>query len=105
MKFLNPILRMLLVLSFAACAVGEGNSSTAVQRSFVTLKHSTGSEFRVFVAEFTDATVAVLIVHDYFGISDATKQYVLRLGDLDTAWLPSISMEANQQRAMRKLRS
>jgi hypothetical protein len=36
MKFLNPILLLLLVLSFAAWTVGEDNSSTAGQGSFVT---------------------------------------------------------------------
>jgi carboxymethylenebutenolidase len=82
MKFLDPILPLLLVLSFAGWAVGEDNSSTAGQGSFVTLKQSTGSEFRAFVAGPIDARAAVLIVHDYFGISDATKQSVLRLGAL-----------------------
>lgn len=82
MRFLNPVLLLLLVLSFAAWAMGEDNSSTGGQGSFVTLKQSTGSEFRAFVAGPTDARAAVLIVHDYFGISDATKQSALRLGAL-----------------------
>ena len=69
-------------VKFCRGAVGEDNSSTAGQGSFVTLEQSTGSEFRAFVARPIDASVAVLIVHDYFGISDATKQYVLRLGAL-----------------------
>jgi carboxymethylenebutenolidase len=48
----------------------------------VTLKQSDGSEFRAFVAGPPDAKAAVLIVHDYFGISDATKAAVKRLGAL-----------------------
>jgi dienelactone hydrolase len=50
--------------------------------SFVTLKQSDGSEFRAFVAGPADGKVAVLIVHDYFGISDATKESVKHFGAL-----------------------
>src|SRR6266571_8095071 len=38
--------------------------------------------FRAFVAGPADAKAAILIVHDYFGISDATKESVQRLGAL-----------------------
>src|SRR6266566_989817 len=38
--------------------------------------------FRAFVAGPADAKAGVLIVHDYFGISDATKQSAERLGAL-----------------------
>jgi len=73
---------LLLVLTFAARAVGEDNSSAAELGSFVTLKQSDGREFRAFVAGPADARAAVLVVHDYFGISDATQQSVKHLGTL-----------------------
>jgi hypothetical protein len=41
---------LLLVLTFAARAVGEENSSSVEMGSFVTLKQGDRSEFRAFVA-------------------------------------------------------
>ena len=82
MKFISPFVLSLLVLTFAGRAVGEDNNPAAEQGSFVTLKQGDGSEFRAFVAGPVDAKAAVLIVHDYFGISDATKQSVKHLGAL-----------------------
>jgi len=74
---------LLLVLTFAARAVvGEENSSSVEMGGFVTLKQSDGSEFRAFAAGPADGKAAVLIVHDYFGISDATKESVKHLGAL-----------------------
>ena len=67
--------------TFAAMASGN-DSSAAKSGSFVTLKQSDGSDFRAFVAGPPDARAAVLIVHDYFGISDATKAAVKHLGAL-----------------------
>ncbi len=82
MKFQRYFALLLLVLTLAARAVGEHKSSAAGLGSFVTLKRADGDEFRVFVAGPADAKAAVLIVHDYFGISDATKQSVNHLGAL-----------------------
>ena len=82
MKFLNCFVLSLLVLTFTARAVGEDESHVAEKGSFVTLTQSDGREFRAFVAGPADANAAVLIVHDYFGISDATKQSVQRLAAL-----------------------
>jgi carboxymethylenebutenolidase len=82
MKFLSLFALSLSVLVFAARAASEDKSSTAEKGSFVTLKQGDGREFRAFVAGPADAKAAVLIVHDYFGISDATKQSVQRLGAL-----------------------
>jgi carboxymethylenebutenolidase len=69
-------------MSVAARAVDEQNRHAADSGSFVTLKRADGGEFRAFVAGPADAKAAVLIVHDYFGISDATKQSVNHLGAL-----------------------
>ena len=82
MNFISRFVLVLLVLTFAAVAVMEGNTSTADKGSFVTLKRSDGSEFRAFIAGPANAKAAVLIVHDYLGISDATKQSVQHLGAL-----------------------
>ena len=82
MKFLSSLVLLLLMSNFVATAVREDNHSGAEPGSFVTLKQSDGNEFRAFVAGPVDAKAGVLIVHDYFGISDATKQSVERLGAL-----------------------
>jgi carboxymethylenebutenolidase len=82
MNFISRFVFVLLVLTFAAMAVMKGNNSTADMGSFVTLKRADGSDFRAFIAGPADAKAAVLIVHDYLGISDATKQSVQHLGAL-----------------------
>jgi hypothetical protein len=82
MKILSSFVLLLLILPFVTRAVGENNRSAAELGRFVTLKQSDGSEFRAFVAGPVNAKAAVLVVHDYFGISDATKQSVERLGAL-----------------------
>ncbi len=81
-KFLSSFVLLLLVSTFAARAVGEGNSADAELGSFVTIKQADGRELRAFVAGPADAKAAVLVVHDYFGISDATQQSVKHLGTL-----------------------
>jgi carboxymethylenebutenolidase len=49
---------------------------------FVQLKQSDGTTVRTFVAGPMDSNAGVMVVHDYFGISDATKEAVERLGAL-----------------------
>jgi carboxymethylenebutenolidase len=80
-KFLSPF-AALLVLTFVGSATAENNNSAAEAGAFVTLKQSDGSEFRAFVAGPENAKAAVLVVHDYFGISDATEQSVKHLGSI-----------------------
>jgi carboxymethylenebutenolidase len=83
MKFLSCLVFSLLVFTIAPrTAVGGDESLVAEKGSFITLTQSDGPEFRAFVAGPVDANAAVLVVHDYFGISDATKQSVQRLGAL-----------------------
>jgi carboxymethylenebutenolidase len=73
----------LLVLSFSARVGGEETNSAATELgSFVTVKQDDGSESRVFVAGPVDAKAALLVVHDYFDISEATQQSVKHLGSL-----------------------
>jgi carboxymethylenebutenolidase len=78
-KFLGTFL-IFLIWAFAAMAVGEENNSATKSGSFVILKQADGTEFRAFVAGPAEAKVGVLIVHDYFGISEATQESVKRLG-------------------------
>lgn len=82
MNLISRFVLVLLVLTFAAMAVMESNNSAVDKGSFVTLKRGDGSDFRAFIAGPADAKAAVLIVHDYLGISDATKQSVQHLGAL-----------------------
>jgi len=82
MKSLSPFALLLLVFSFSASATGQDNTSAIESDGFVTVKQRDKGEFRAFVAGPTDAKVAVLVVHDYFGISDATQRSVKHLGAL-----------------------
>jgi carboxymethylenebutenolidase len=82
MKFLTVLMLSLSLFVLTIRAAGERKFSAAEKGNFVTLKQSDGREFRAFVAGPSDAKAGVLIVHDYFGISDATKQSVQHLGTL-----------------------
>src|SRR5882672_11640213 len=81
MKLLNFFVLLLSIFVLSVRAAGEGKSF-AEKGSFVTLKQGDGREFRAFVAGRANAKAGVLIVPDYFGISDATKQSVRRLAAL-----------------------
>src|SRR5437660_1911694 len=82
MKFLSVFVLSIVVLTLNVAAVGEDKNSPAQNGSFITLKQGDGREFRAFVAGPADAKAAVLVVHDYFGISDATQQSLKHLGTL-----------------------
>jgi carboxymethylenebutenolidase len=82
MNYPNRCVLLLLVLTFVARTIGEENSFSVEMGGFVILKQSDGNEFRAFAAGPADGKAAVLIVHDYFGISDATKESVKHLGAL-----------------------
>ena len=49
---------------------------------FISFTANDGKELRLFVAGPENSNTAVLIVHDWFGISDFTKESVERLGAL-----------------------
>jgi len=49
---------------------------------FISIKQSDGTEFRAFAAGPDGASTGILLVHDWFGISDFTKESVNRLGSL-----------------------
>ena len=82
MKFLSVLVLSLLAFTLNSVALSKDQNSTAQNGSFIILKRSDGGEFRAFVAGPADGKAAVLVVHDYFGISDATKQSVQHLAAL-----------------------
>ena len=43
---------------------------------FITLQEMNGLEFRIYAAGPEDASSGILIVHDFFGITAATKEAV-----------------------------
>jgi len=92
------IFRLLMVFTFlqgtlyaqedlSAVVQSKANSFTvgnkaAVSGSFINVKDPGGVEFRSFVAGPEDSKVGVLLIHDYFGITSATKEVVEQLGAL-----------------------
>jgi carboxymethylenebutenolidase len=82
MNLISRFVLLLLALTFVARAFGKDSNSVAAIGSFVVLKQSDGSEFRAFIAGPADAKAAVLVVHDYLGITDSTQQSVTHLGTL-----------------------
>lgn len=68
-----------VMLVAVGCATAAGDPS-AQKGDFVTLTTADGLEFRAYVAGPQDADAGILLVHDYFGISDFTRQSVERLG-------------------------
>jgi carboxymethylenebutenolidase len=82
MKFLSFFVLSLAAFAFSVRAAGDDKSSAVEKGGFVTLKQADGRELRAFAAGPADAKSAVLIVHDYFGISDGTKRFVQHLGAL-----------------------
>ncbi len=56
--------------------------TTIVSGNFITIKDSDGFENRAFVAGPEESKAGILLVHDFFGITPATKEAVERLGAL-----------------------
>ena len=60
----------------------SGENTTIVSGKFITIKDVDGFENRAFVAGPEDSKAGILLVHDFFGITPATKDAVERLGVL-----------------------
>ena len=56
--------------------------ASAPRGEFVSIQQADGTSLRSFVAGPEDSRAGVLVVHDYFGISNATRETVERLGSL-----------------------
>jgi len=80
MKFLSVFVLSLVVLTLTSQLSAE--TKTPQRKTAVSSLSSRATDMNsvLFVAGPEDAKAAVLIVHDYFGISDATKESVQRLG-------------------------
>jgi carboxymethylenebutenolidase len=81
-KCLNSVLPFILMVAFTASVMCEDKLPAVDKGTFLALKQDNGKEFRAFVAGPADARAAVLVVHDYMGISPATKEAVRHLGTL-----------------------
>jgi carboxymethylenebutenolidase len=72
------------LLGFFSILLGIALSrgACAQKGEFVSIQHEGGTTLRGFVAGSEDSMAGVLIVHDYFGISNATRESVEHLGAL-----------------------
>jgi len=66
----------------AISGVAENNRSENSSGRYVTLKQNDGSALCIFVAGPDDSDAAVVVVHDYFGLSEATMKSVEHLAAL-----------------------
>ena len=55
-------------------------NTTIVKGQFITIQDPGGFGFRAFAAGPEDSKVGILLIHDFFGITPATKEAVERLG-------------------------
>jgi carboxymethylenebutenolidase len=78
MRYLSLVL---LLVAFAGNTADQ-KGSPAEKGKFVTLNAENGGEIRGFVAGPEDAKAGVLVIHDYMGISNSTRQSVEHLGIL-----------------------
>jgi len=78
MKFSHLLCLASILLGIAAVS----RPSNAQQGKFITLQRPDGTSVRSYVAGPADSAAGVLVVHDYFGISEATRESVEHLGAL-----------------------
>jgi alpha,alpha-trehalase len=78
----NGVYLKLQQLLAAPATTGAPGDAGAAKGRFIRLKDGHGAESRAFVAGPEDAKAGILIVHDWFGITDATERAVERLGSL-----------------------
>lgn len=85
MRHLTTIIFLSIILIGTSCGKTENNVSVSdetLSGEFIQLTRSTGERFRAYTAGPADADAGILIVHDWFGISDFTRESVERLGNL-----------------------
>ncbi len=74
---------LISLVSFNSCSQTNSQPGDSSAKGVeVTLSTSSGESFGAFVAGPKDAQAAVLIVHDWFGVTDMTRGAVERLGAL-----------------------
>jgi len=74
--------RLLLLSSVLVGIATLSNLAKAQKGGFVDVQQADGTSLRGYVSGPEDSTAGVLVVHDYFGISDATRESVEHLGAL-----------------------
>jgi carboxymethylenebutenolidase len=79
---LMSLSRLLLLSSVLLGIADVANRATAQKGEFVAIQQADGTTLRGFVAGPEDSSAGVLVIHDYFGISDATRESVEHLGAL-----------------------
>src|SRR5262249_13387445 len=80
MELSMKFLRLFLLSSIFLTTSTLSYPASGVRGEFVSVQQADGTTRRTFVSGPEDSKAAVLVVHDYFGISDATRQAVERLG-------------------------
>jgi carboxymethylenebutenolidase len=79
MKLVSSFLLLLVMVLTKTAVAAEDSTVAPVKGQFIKLKKNDGLEVRALVAGSAEAKAAVLLVHDHFGISNATEQFVERL--------------------------
>ena len=79
MKHLISAAFIVSILVGTSCTNSDNTKS--VSGEFIQLTGADGEEFRAYSAGPKDAAAGVMIVHDWFGISEFTKESVERLGN------------------------
>lgn len=80
MKHLIQVVIIFILLLGTTCT--QKDNDKTVSGEFIQLTGVDGEEFRAYSAGPEDAAAGVMIVHDWFGISEFTKESVERLGNL-----------------------
>ncbi|HEX4849464.1 MAG TPA: dienelactone hydrolase family protein [Puia sp.] len=78
--------RMLGLLSILVCSLVTTQAQKIMQThsigKFITIGEMNGYSYRAYSAGSKNAKGGILLVHDYFGITEATKKSVEKLADL-----------------------
>lgn len=74
--------RLILLSSILLGSAASSYPARALKGEFVNIQQADGTALRTFVAGPADSMTGVLVLHDYFGISDATQEAVKRFGSL-----------------------
>lgn len=80
---MNQILKSIfyvIVLATLSSGVYAQNNKNKTQGHFITINGTDGTSSRAFAAGPENAKAGIIFVHDYFGISDAVKESVIKLG-------------------------
>jgi len=85
LRQLYPAFILTILLTVTSCDKNGNNLSEATETlsgEFIQLTGANGEEFRAYLAGPEDAAAGVMLIHDWFGISEFTKESVERLGNL-----------------------